>query len=250
MNEAYLKGRLKKAVQKRIPSAVIFRHEDQFTGGIPDMSVTAHGSSVWVEVKWKRGKLTPLQRHTLERIGNGAMAVSYLEGKRAGRQTGIEFFSHGRSQNYIKPGWDHEWVADCILSTLVSNRDTFDPDYLGDVRAFHEDMKLPIAPRPKLDFDVAAGRCAHLEEEVTELRAAISTDDLPAIADAVVDIVYLALGVAINLGIPFDAVWQEVQRANMKKTPGTEKHGVSKPDGWKAPDVGGILARVGWKEEA
>jgi predicted HAD superfamily Cof-like phosphohydrolase len=56
-----------------------------------------------------------------------------------------------------------------------------------------------------------------LDEEVDELRAAVSKNDIVSIADALADIVYVACGTAVTYGIPFDRVFAEVHRSNMTK---------------------------------
>ena len=64
MIESDLKRGLVKALRK-IPGAVVYRHEDQFTAGMPDISITKRGRVVWIEVKFdrdgRRAKLTPAQ---------------------------------------------------------------------------------------------------------------------------------------------------------------------------------------------
>lgn len=49
--EASLKSSLRDAFKSTIPMAVVLRHEDRFTAGIPDFSVTAAKRTVWLEVK-------------------------------------------------------------------------------------------------------------------------------------------------------------------------------------------------------
>lgn len=76
----------------------------------------------------------------------------------------------------------------------------------------------------------------------------VREQDLEKAADALADLVYVALGTAHMMGLPFEAVWAEVQRANMTKVRATgdddprSKRGSSldvvKPEGWKAPDHG------------
>lgn len=56
-----------------------------------------------------------------------------------------------------------------------------------------------------------------LDDEVQELRDAVAARDLVEAADAIADIVYAAVGTAVELGIPFDAVLAEVHRSNMTK---------------------------------
>jgi Holliday junction resolvase len=49
--EATIKKTLVKKIRETIPGAVVFRHEDQFTHGIPDISVTVGDITLWIEVK-------------------------------------------------------------------------------------------------------------------------------------------------------------------------------------------------------
>ena len=85
MNEAHLKKRLCDETRKLIPGVVIFRHEDKFTAGVPDISFTALGRTVWVEVKYRRkgnqGMLTMQQRITLTKLvkHGRALVVTYNE---------------------------------------------------------------------------------------------------------------------------------------------------------------------------
>jgi len=87
-----------------------------------------------------------------------------------------------------------------------------------------------------------------VEEEVGELADAVAAQDLVAVADALADIVYVALGTADLLGIPFDEVFAEVHRANMSKL-GADGRPVLRADGkvmkgpgYTPPDVAGVLA--------
>lgn len=56
-------------------------------------------------------------------------------------------------------------------------------------------------------------RCQFLLEELHELISSHRSGDLPGIADALADLVYVALGTAHLCRIPFDEVFEEVQRA-------------------------------------
>jgi len=62
-----------------------------------------------------------------------------------------------------------------------------------------------------------------------------------------------AIIIAALYGFPFDKVWDEVHRSNMDKIdPATGKvlrtpaGKVGKPEGWRPPDIEGVLARTGW----
>ena len=66
--------------------------------------------------------------------------------------------------------------------------------------------------------------------------------------DALVDIVYIALGTAWLFNLPFEKAWNEVQKANMSKIrtkSKSKKRGTSfdvvKPKGWIAPDIEQII---------
>lgn len=72
--------------------------------------------------------------------------------------------------------------------------------------------------------------------------------DLAAQADGLIDIVYVALGTAIMLGLPWHALWDDVQRANMNKELGPTGD-VVKPRGWKPPRGEDILREHGYDRE-
>jgi len=74
MNEATCKAALCKLLRATLPGAVVYRHEDQFTAGIPDISVTWRGRTVWVEVKLDR----PGRRAVV--TAAQALALRQLEG--------------------------------------------------------------------------------------------------------------------------------------------------------------------------
>jgi len=52
MTEASLKSALVKALRLRYPNAVVLRHEDKITHGIPDISFTLNGRTSWWEGKF------------------------------------------------------------------------------------------------------------------------------------------------------------------------------------------------------
>ncbi len=92
------------------------------------------------------------------------------------------------------------------------------------VLEFHKIYGLTIGERPELPADdVRDMRRALIMEELIEYIDAEDSDDLVAIADALADMVYVCIGAAISYGIPFDAVFKEVQRSNMSKL---NKHGM------------------------
>lgn len=120
---------------------------------------------------------------------------------------------------------------------------------------FHRKFNLVITedtrPVEIISHEAFLFRYQFLHEELQELLRAHRRGDIVEVADALVDLVYVALGTAHLYGIPFDEIFLEVQRANMTKCRAISKNDskresqldVVKPTGWKPPDVEGILKR-------
>lgn len=116
-----------------------------------------------------------------------------------------------------------------------------------DVEAFHKKFGVPLAGTPSfLDADADEFRRKFMQEELDEYTEAYMAGDMLKAADALVDLVYVALGTASMMGLPWQQLWDEVQRANMSKVRATGADDarsvrksaldVVKPEGWKAPD--------------
>lgn len=92
-----------------------------------------------------------------------------------------------------------------------------------------------------------------LQEELNEFDAACLNQDMAEQADALVDLVYVALGTANMLGLPWEELWADVHRANMSKQRGIGKRGhkvdVIKPPGWVGPKTMAILLQHGYNPE-
>ena len=69
MTEATLTRELLKVLKRKLPGAVIIKHADRFSIGIPDASITWAGTTSWLEVKYVRqgfresGRTTRLSPH-------------------------------------------------------------------------------------------------------------------------------------------------------------------------------------------
>jgi predicted HAD superfamily Cof-like phosphohydrolase len=136
--------------------------------------------------------------------------------------------------------------------------------YFDDVGRFHEKFGLPLATptrnqypdprdpglpsRAELDY-----RIEFMREELEEFLKATYANDLANAADALADLVWVALGTAHHLGLPFDQIWLEILRANMQKEVGppdpTHKRPgerIRKPPGWRPPDHVPALRLAGW----
>jgi predicted HAD superfamily Cof-like phosphohydrolase len=86
-----------------------------------------------------------------------------------------------------------------------------------------------------------------LREELGEYDRAELKGDGVEIADALADIVYIAIGTALHYGIPIDDVMREVHRSNMAKVgpDGTvtkrDDGKILKPEGWEPPRIQAVL---------
>lgn len=125
-----------------------------------------------------------------------------------------------------------------------------------DLRAFHSKFghSRPIVPsflsKEAYDF-----RIRFLQEELDEYKHAVETGSLEHQFDALLDLVYVAIGTADLQGFPWEDGWAEVQRANMSKVRATSadqsKRGSSldvvKPKDFVKPDIQGVLNSILWK---
>ena len=113
---------------------------------------------------------------------------------------------------------------------------------MSDVAAFHEQVLEDFAEQsPSLiSAEYCEERTAFLLEEVQEFMTSSRSGNLVGVADALADIIYVALGTAYKMGLPFDKIWGAVQAANMRKVKGPTKRGnkvdAMKPAGWVGPE--------------
>jgi predicted HAD superfamily Cof-like phosphohydrolase len=151
----------------------------------------------------------------------------------------------------------------------------------GDVGQFHQKFRLHnttfefAGPPPEpITEDLVKFRLKFLEEELLEFARAfkfslpsppltgtselkIEVDHAQAF-DALLDLVYVAMGTAHLLGYPWQEGWDEVQRANMTKmraetaeqsqasTGRGSTLDVIKPPDFKPPDIAKVLRRNGF----
>jgi hypothetical protein len=79
VNESQLATKFMKRLKSALPpKAVIFRHVDQFTRGVPDYSVTLGDKTVWIEFKAEGGKLSPIQERNARLMSN--LWIVWLDG--------------------------------------------------------------------------------------------------------------------------------------------------------------------------
>lgn len=122
------------------------------------------------------------------------------------------------------------------------------------VEEFHEKFDLPMADKPTfLPYHQCHHRIKFMEEELTEFKDAAAAGDLAGQADALIDLVYVAMGTAVQMGLPWEELWADVHRANMEKERGESRRSkvdVIKPPGWVGPQTEAILAEAKYGREA
>jgi len=114
---------------------------------------------------------------------------------------------------------------------------------LHDVADFHElILEDHAAHAPSLiSMEYCVERARFLTEELDEFVVGANEGSIVKVADALADIIYVALGTAYKMGLPFDEIWRAVQSANMQKKRGITKRGnkvdAIKPEGWVGPEA-------------
>jgi len=110
-------------------------------------------------------------------------------------------------------------------------------NYFDLVNDFHVKYRLPMTPNSK---KLQAAKIRHLKEELKEYIKAVRNSDREQQLDALIDLVYVALGAAYFEKFNFDKAFKTVHAANMKKVAMPTKRSkwdVVKPKGWKAPNI-------------
>ncbi|WP_163850868.1 nucleoside triphosphate pyrophosphohydrolase family protein [Pseudooceanicola aestuarii] len=117
------------------------------------------------------------------------------------------------------------------------------------VRAWHHAFGVPIADDAAIPAERAEMRLAILEEEVAELRAAVSAGNMVEVLDALCDIQYVLDGTFLEFGLhPVKAAGMaEVHASNMSKL-GADGRPLLRADGkvlkgpnFRPPDLTRVL---------
>lgn len=109
------------------------------------------------------------------------------------------------------------------------------------VLEFRLKLKLPVSLDPHmLTAEEASFYARFVMEELSEFLKAHEDGNMTEAADAVIDLIYVMLGCAHHMGLPFNTLFGIVHEANMQKEPGATKRGVQsdaiKPEGWVSPE--------------
>lgn len=114
------------------------------------------------------------------------------------------------------------------------------------ISEFHEHFGLAYKESPRfLDLDMSEFRIKFMQEELDEYKLARSDSDLEKQLDALVDLMYVALGTAYLHGFDIMEAFFRVHRANMTKvrvsretedlSTRKSQYDVVKPEGWVPP---------------
>jgi predicted HAD superfamily Cof-like phosphohydrolase len=84
-----------------------------------------------------------------------------------------------------------------------------------DVKAFHEAFNVPVQEKPcKLEQERVRKRADWMMEEIREF---LEAKTLTEQADAMIDVMYLALGTLVEMGVRPEELFRIVHEANMSK---------------------------------
>ena len=136
--------------------------------------------------------------------------------------------------------------------SFIQAMDTYGDLECANVHELHEKFDFPRSLEPRhLEHEDMMGRFRFMLEELHEFKDALDAGDLPEMFDALLDLVYVAKGTAVQLGLPWSQGWDSIHRANMDKERSEHKtdrgYDLIKPEGWVAPDHTELLVQYGWK---
>jgi predicted HAD superfamily Cof-like phosphohydrolase len=206
-----------------------------------------------------RVEVSEMQRARRLRLYHDAVLLEVLEGEDVSRGDYAVLEQHEVSELHYNAalGLAIRERTEELFNALkeVSARSNFD-----DVGDFHEKFDLPNVTHARVSgpmgmpADLFQFRLKFLKEELDEFQASMEYGDTAGAFDALIDLVYVAMGTAHLLGFPWQEGWDLVQAANMAKERATsetasERGGtwdIVKPEGWQPPDIEGLLQKHGW----
>lgn len=109
-------------------------------------------------------------------------------------------------------------------------------DSLNQVAEFHKTFNAPILDTPQIPSQQRCElRVSLLQEELNELKQAISDNNIVEIADALCDLQYVLSGAVLEFGLgdKFVELFNEVQRSNMSKACNNEEQAIETVEYYK-----------------
>lgn len=125
-------------------------------------------------------------------------------------------------------------------------KESFDHDMFYDVVTFHTHYGLPLPKGPtQLSQELFNFRVKFLQEELCEFIEAWEQGDLTKQVDGLLDLVYVALGSLVLMGVDGRPCWDAIQKANMtgkrratkEESPRGGKYDVIKTHEFVSPDA-------------
>jgi len=113
---------------------------------------------------------------------------------------------------------------------------------------FHKKYNCGWAEQPRMvPPEVLLLRGRLIVEEAAEFLAAASNQNMPEMADALADLLYVIFGAAIWLGVDLEPIFNAVHAANMTKIGGNDIGGkIQKGKEFKPPNIHEELFKQGW----
>jgi len=117
------------------------------------------------------------------------------------------------------------------------------------VQEFHEKYGCLTKYHPTMpDAETRLLRASLIVEEAAEFMAAARNKDMIEMVDALADLLYVAYGTAVVMGVDMEPISDEVQRSNMTKDGGSQDSGgkIMKGPDFEVPDINRELEKQGW----
>ena len=121
------------------------------------------------------------------------------------------------------------------------------------VGKFHEKFKFRVSDNSceLPSTEMLLFRLQFLMEELMEFTQGVRFRDPVQIADSLADLVYVAMGTAHWCNLPWEEIFNEVQRSNLQKERVTSadqskragEFDCMKPVWWQPPDIKGIIEK-------
>lgn len=112
------------------------------------------------------------------------------------------------------------------------------------VEAFHSRFDILVRNVPtEATEETKQLRVRLIQEEFDELKEAMATGNLAAVAKEMADLLYVTYGTAVSYGIDMEPVFQEVHRSNLSKVGGYKRADGKwvKPATYSPAQIGPIL---------
>ena len=125
------------------------------------------------------------------------------------------------------------------LAKMLSQTERFNIDLIG----IEPPNRPTLLGERRMDF-----RLGHIREEMAEIRDGYIDENIFDVTDGLLDLIYVALGTLIEMGIAPGPVFNEVHRANMERVRGESSRSNAdgfdavKPEGWEPPNLKRFLS--------